>query len=212
LNEIRQGRSVVSAAFDHGYDSLSGFNEAFRSVLGTNPKTAVGSTVVHVARITTTLGPMIAAATDAALCLLEFADRRMLELQVRRVGRHFGAIFLPTSNRILDQLGSELDEYFAKSRRQFDVPLDIPGSAFQRSVWAHLREIPYGSTRSYQEVATSIGAPKSVRAVARANGDNRVAIIIPCHRVIGSDGSLTGYGGGLWRKQRLLELESGRAD
>jgi AraC family transcriptional regulator of adaptative response/methylated-DNA-[protein]-cysteine methyltransferase len=211
LTQIRQGSSVVNAALDHGYDSISGFNEAFRQILGTNPRTAKGSTVVHIARMTTPLGPMVAAATEDALCLLEFADRRMLELQFRRVRRYFDAFFIPSSNAILQKLTRELDQYFDGKRKQFTVPLSVPGSEFQKSVWERLKIIPYAETKSYREIATELGAPNSVRAVARANGDNRIAIIIPCHRVIGSNGDLTGYGGGLWRKRRLLEIESGQS-
>jgi len=209
LAEIRKGSSVVDAAFDHGYESLSGFNEAFRKVIGTNPKTASASTVVHVARFSTPLGPMIAGATDETVCLLEFADRRMLELQLRRVGRHFNAFFLPSSNSLLDELSAELDSYFRGKLKDFNVPFSAPGSDFQQAVWTRLRSIPYGETVSYREIAVDLGIPAAVRAVARANGDNRLAIMIPCHRVIGSDGSLTGYGGGLWRKKRLLEIEAG---
>ena len=209
LTQIRQGESVVAAALDHGYDSLSGFNEAFRSLLGTNPRTAKGSTVVNITRITTPLGPMIAGATDRALCLLEFADRRMLELQIRRVRKHFDALFIPSSNPILEQVSRELEAYFSGKLKRFTVPIEVPGSPFQKSVWDCLLEIPSGQTRSYRDIAVELRSPKSVRAVARANGDNRIAIIIPCHRVIGSDGNLTGYGGGLWRKRRLLEIEQG---
>jgi AraC family transcriptional regulator of adaptative response/methylated-DNA-[protein]-cysteine methyltransferase len=211
LAQIREGSTVVDAALDHGYDSLSGFNEAFRALLGTNPKTAKGSTVVHIARITTPLGPMLAGATGKAVCLLEFADRRMLELQLRRVRRHFDALFIPGSNAILEKLSSELTAYFAGKLRRFTVPLEFPGSEFQQSVWRELQKIPHGTTTSYRDLAVTIGNPKAVRAVARANGDNRIAIISPCHRVIGSDGDLTGYGGGLWRKKRLLEIETASA-
>jgi AraC family transcriptional regulator of adaptative response/methylated-DNA-[protein]-cysteine methyltransferase len=207
LDQIRRGTSVVSSALDHGYDSLSGFNEAFRHALGTNPRTAKNATIVHVTRIITPLGPMIAAATDTAVCLLEFADRRMLELQLRRVQKHFNAFFLAASNSILEGLKSELARYFDGTLQQFTVPVVAPGSDFQRAVWAKLQEIPFGSTASYSGIAVELRAPRSVRAVARANGDNRIAILIPCHRVIGASGDLTGYGGGLWRKKRLLELE-----
>jgi AraC family transcriptional regulator of adaptative response/methylated-DNA-[protein]-cysteine methyltransferase len=207
LDQIRRGTSVVSSALDHGYDSLSGFNEAFRLALGTNPRTAKNATVVHVTRIITPLGPMIAAATDTAVCLLEFADRRMLEVQLRRVHKHFNAFFLAASNSILELLRAELARYFDGTLQHFTVPVDTPGSEFQRGVWTKLREIPFGSTASYSGIAVELRAPRSVRAVARANGDNRIAILIPCHRVIGANGDLTGYGGGLWRKKRLLELE-----
>jgi AraC family transcriptional regulator of adaptative response/methylated-DNA-[protein]-cysteine methyltransferase len=208
LSQIRQGSSVMSAALDHGYDSLSGFNEAFRNVIGTNPKSAQGSTVVHLARIMTPLGPLVACATDTALCMLEFADRRMLELQLRRVQKRMQAVFVPASSSVIEQTSRELNQYFNGDLREFTVPLLTPGSHFQESVWNELCRIPFGQTRSYRDVAAALGLPKSVRAVARANGDNRIVILIPCHRVIGSNGDLTGYGGGLWRKRRLLELES----
>jgi O-6-methylguanine DNA methyltransferase len=101
-----------------------------------------------------------------------------------------------------------VESYFAGDLRHFSIPLVAPGTEFQRTVWDELRRIPFGETRSYADVARAIGRPSAVRAVARANGDNRMAIFIPCHRVVGSDGRLTGYGGGLWRKQHLLDLES----
>ena len=108
---------------------------------------------------------------------------------------------------LFDELTDELESYFQGGLTEFSVPLLTPGTDFQRSVWSRLRAIPSGATRSYAEIAAEIGRPTAVRAVARANGDNRIAILIPCHRVIGSDGTLTGYGGGLWRKRRLLEIE-----
>jgi AraC family transcriptional regulator of adaptative response/methylated-DNA-[protein]-cysteine methyltransferase len=207
LDRIRKGASVTTSALDHGYDSLSGFHEAFRNALGTNPQSARNATVVYLMRLQTPLGPMLAGATDTAVCLLEFADRRRLELQARRIRKHFGALLLAASNATLERLQSELDAYFGGSLRRFTVPLDFPGSAFQQSVWRKLQEIPFGETVSYSDIAAALGAPRAVRAVARANGDNRIAILIPCHRVIGANGDLTGYGGGLWRKKRLLEIE-----
>ena len=151
---------------------------------------------------------MLAGATENAVCLLEFADRRILELQLRRVQKHFDSVFIPSSNPILEQLTRELEAYFNGSLSEFATPLAAPGTTFQQTVWNYLRTIPYGRTASYREVATALGIPKAVRAVARANGDNRLAIVIPCHRVIGNDGELTGYGGGLWRKRRLLDIET----
>jgi len=152
---------------------------------------------------------MLAGATAQGICLLEFVDRRMLETQVERLNKALQAEFVPGFNPHLDSLNIQLAEYFRGERREFELPLVLSGSAFQRQVWEGLQTIPYGSTRSYKEQAALIGRPEAVRAVARANGDNRIAILIPCHRVIGSDGSLTGYGGGLWRKQYLLDLEAG---
>jgi len=159
-------------------------------------------------RIPTVLGPMVACVNGEAICLLEFADRPMLETQLKRIEKLFQAKTLPGSSPTFEILSKELDEYFTGKRKVFTVPLSVPGSPFQQKVWDLLQKIPYGSTRTYAEQANAIGSVNAIRAVARANGDNRVAIIIPCHRVIGSDGSLTGYGGGLLRKKFLLDLES----
>jgi AraC family transcriptional regulator of adaptative response/methylated-DNA-[protein]-cysteine methyltransferase len=210
LGRIRQGSAVTPAAFDHGYESLSGFNEAVRRLAGSSPRRARMSTVLTLNRILTPLGPMLAGAGPDALSLLEFADRRMLETQLRRIQARTGAVFVPGSNTVLERLTDELERYFTGELREFSVPLSTPGTAFQTAVWEELKRVPYGTTTSYAALAGTIGRPDAVRAVARANGDNRVAILIPCHRVVGSDGSLTGYGGGLWRKRRLLEHE--RAD
>ncbi len=211
LERIREGEPVVDAAFDHGYESLSGFNEAFRKVLGVAPTKAAAGPVVHLARIATPLGAMLAGATDEALCLLEYADRRMLELQLRRVIARFGCRVLPGRTPLLDRLSQELDAYFAGRLDRFTTPLRAPGTPFQEAVWERLLAIPYGKTVTYGAVAAELGRPTAYRAVARAVGDNRIAILIPCHRVVGADGTLTGYGGGLWRKQRLLDVERGAA-
>ena len=204
---IRHGSGVTEAAFAAGYDSLSGFASAFRRITGVSPSVAPGASVINITRILTPAGPMFAGAVDEGICLLEFTDRRMIETQFKRLGQLFCAVCVPGNHPHFDLLEAQLKEYFAGERTEFDLPLAIPGSDFQRKVWKALVDIPYGRTRSYQEQATAIGNPKAVRAVARANGDNRLAIIIPCHRVIGKDGSLTGYGGGLWRKELLLRLE-----
>jgi AraC family transcriptional regulator of adaptative response/methylated-DNA-[protein]-cysteine methyltransferase len=139
--------------------------------------------------------------------MLEFSDRRMLEAQMGDVSRRFRAPVLPGQSGHLDQLASELEEYFEGRRRSFDVAVATRGTPFQERVWAGLAAIPYGTTVSYGELAGQIGRPGASRAVGRANGSNRVAIVIPCHRVIQGDGTLGGYGGGLWRKARLLEIE-----
>jgi AraC family transcriptional regulator of adaptative response/methylated-DNA-[protein]-cysteine methyltransferase len=118
---------------------------------------------------------------------------------------------LPGEHKYLDQIEQELRDYFAGTLKQFATPVVLTGSPFQQRVWTGLQAIPSGATRSYMELALMIGQPTAVRAVGRANGDNRLSIIVPCHRVIGADGSLTGYGGGLPRKQKLLDLERGDA-
>jgi AraC family transcriptional regulator of adaptative response/methylated-DNA-[protein]-cysteine methyltransferase len=153
------------------------------------------------------VGPLIAGATDEKVCLLEYTDRRMLEAQLDTVRRRFRAAVVPGTSPVLDHLKAELGEYFEGRRRDFTVPLTYPGTGFQVKVWDALRRIPYGETRSYQDMAVAVGSPRAVRAVGRANGLNRIAIVIPCHRVVNKDGKLGGYGGGLWRKQLLLDLE-----
>lgn len=160
--------------------------------------------------VTTPLGEMMAAATEAGLCLLEFTDPQRLERQLPSLERHLGMPVEPGDHALFKPLQQQLDAYFATELTAFELPLDLVGTDFQRQAWSALQSIPYGQTRSYQQQAQSIGRAQSVRAIARANGDNRLAIVIPCHRVIGKDGSLTGYGGGLWRKQQLLALEGAR--
>ncbi len=209
FGNIRAGEKVINAAFDSGYDSLSGFSEQFKNLFGSSPKNLEGKQVVSITRILTPLGPMLAGATGDGLCLVEFTDRRMLETQITRLRKALNAVFLPGVSRYFKPLEKQLKEYFDGERKDFDVPLVLAGTPFQEKDWRALMEIPYGQTRSYSEQAEAIGNKAAVRAVARANGDNRIGIIIPCHRVIGSNGSLTGYGGGLWRKKHLLELERG---
>lgn len=207
LGRVQEGDAVARAAFDAGYDSLSGFQDAFRRYFGDAPTALEDATVVRVHRTLTPLGPMLIGATDAALCLLEFVDRRMLPNQVKRIRERMNAVFAPGRNAWTDTVEAQLRSYFAGERRSFELPLAPCGTEFQMQVWGALREIPYGETRSYADVAAALERPGAVRAVGAANGMNALAIVIPCHRVVGADGRLTGYGGGLWRKRRLLDLE-----
>lgn len=209
FGHIRSGNKVIEAAFDSGYESLSGFTETFKKTMGFPPKRSREKNVIAVSRVTTPLGPMLAGAVGASMCLLEFTDRRMLDTQLKVLRRRFEAAIIPGTSPLLGQIQKELDEYFAGSRKEFTIAVSAPGTAFQEKVWSCLRSISYGATRSYQEQARLIGHPEAVRAVGRANGENRIAILIPCHRVVGADGRLTGYGGGLWRKEYLLQLEAG---
>jgi AraC family transcriptional regulator of adaptative response/methylated-DNA-[protein]-cysteine methyltransferase len=210
FGQIKYGEKILESAFDTGYESLSGFTEAFKKTTGFSPSQSKDKRIITVTRILTPLGPMLAGAVDEGICLLEFIDRRMLETQILRLKKHLNAEFVPGKNRHFDKLDKQLKEYFEGKRKDFDLPLSIPGSEFQLKVWKELQRIPYGKTRSYQEQAIALGNPKAIRAVAKANGDNRIAIIIPCHRVIGKDGQLVGYGGGMWRKQFLLNLEKSK--
>jgi AraC family transcriptional regulator of adaptative response/methylated-DNA-[protein]-cysteine methyltransferase len=207
LGQIRLGDELTRTAYDHGYESESGFREAFARFAGDTPGRSRSTTLVTMNRLLTPLGPMVAGATEHGICLLEFADRRMLETQIKRLRRWLGCAVAPGANRYLEQLNAELGAYFSGSLQEFTVPIVAPATDFQRTVWNELRRIPYGETRSYRQIAQAVGRPTAIRAVGHANGDNRLTIVIPCHRVIRSDGKLCGYGGGLWRKKFLLEHE-----
>ncbi|MBL8842191.1 MAG: methylated-DNA--[protein]-cysteine S-methyltransferase [Planctomycetes bacterium] len=211
LAELRRGQKLDAVALDHGFESHSGFRDAFARWFGAPPGRARRADCITFAWIESPLGPLIAAAVDEGLCLLEFTDRRMLEAQLTRLRRRIDRPALEGDHPHLAQLRRELADFFAGRRTRFDVPLYAPGSDFEQRVWQELQRIPCGATRSYVELARAIGIPKAARAVGRANGMNRVAIVIPCHRVIRDDGTLGGYGGGKWRKERLLALERGEA-
>ena len=205
-NQIKGGNSVTKTAFGLGYDSLSGFNESWKNIFGKAPKDS-NKTVINIIRFTTKLGPMFACATEKGLCLLDFTDRRMLESEFKDLCKRLNAVILPGENKYLDEVQKQVKEYLSGKRKIFKIDLEPVGTDFQKSVWKVLQEIPYGETWSYKEQSIRLKNPKAVRAVATANGYNKIAFIIPCHRVIGSDGSLTGYGGGLDRKRWLLDLE-----
>lgn len=207
LQDIRKGKTVLDSQLDQGFESGSGFREAFSKLVGAAPSRAGHLHVLHARWLDTPLGPMLAIADDRGLHLLDFVDRRGLERALALLQKREKARVLPGAHAHLDAIAAELREYFAGTRTTFATPVVLTGSDFQQRVWNELLRIPSGSTRSYAELAARIDAPKAVRAVGRANGDNRLSIIVPCHRVIGTDGALTGYGGGLARKQKLLDLE-----
>ena len=207
FKKIQNGETVTNTAYDSGYESVSGFADSFKSIFGKSPKMSKDEKVIDLMRLELPIGPMIACADDKGICLLEFTDRKMLETEFKDLSSRLNASIIPGEGRYFPQLRQELNDYFESRLKEFKVPLSLQGSVFQISVWNELQKIPFGSTRSYQQQANAIGKPTSVRAVANANGMNKIAIIVPCHRVIGSDGQLTGYGGGLWRKKYLLELE-----
>lgn len=208
LGRLQDGEALVDTAYDHGFESLSGFREALRRWAGKTAGQARQAERLWLARLSTPLGVMVAGATEERLVLLEFADRRSFERELDEVARRCNAALVPGPNPLLAQLEEELGQYFAGERRHFTVAVAMLGTPFQVAAWEELQRIPYGTTRSYAEQARRLGRPEAVRAVALANGANRIAVVIPCHRVVGADGRLRGYGGGVWRKQRLLELES----
>jgi AraC family transcriptional regulator, regulatory protein of adaptative response / methylated-DNA-[protein]-cysteine methyltransferase len=212
FNHLANGNSVTETAFDNGFESLSGFSDAYKNLIGVNPSDSFKTNIINIHRITTPIGPMLAGATDKGLCLLEFTDRRMLEFELSELKRLLKANIIFGANKIFESLEKQLSEYFSGSRKSFDIQLNTPGTEFQNVVWKKLGEIPYGKTVSYKMQAVKIGNPSAVRAVAKANGFNRISIIIPCHRVIGENGNLTGYGGGIWRKKWLLDFEKKNTD
>lgn len=205
---IRQGGSLDDAVFETGYESHSGFREAFQKTFGTPPGRSAKTDCIRLAWLDTPMGPMIAGATDEGICLLDFTDRRMLEHQFKMLRRRFKVGLAPGRHPHLTALRRQLGEYFSGKRHEFDVPVDMRGTDFEMKVWRELLRIPYGETRSYAEMAKRVGRPSAVRAMGRANGLNAISIIVPCHRVVGKNGELVGYGGGLWRKRRLLYLEA----
>jgi AraC family transcriptional regulator of adaptative response/methylated-DNA-[protein]-cysteine methyltransferase len=207
FTRLREGTTIDDAVFDSGFDSHSGFRDAFSRVFGAPPGGSREGDCVLLSWMRTPLGPMVAGATTGGVCLLEFTDRGLLESQLDAVKGLFDMPLVPGTNGHLELLQEELTAYFSGALRQFAVPLVIAGTDFQERVWGQLRRIPYGETRSYEKIAAAAGAPKSVRAVGHANGLNRMAIVIPCHRVVSKNGELGGYGGGLWRKRFMLDLE-----
>jgi AraC family transcriptional regulator of adaptative response/methylated-DNA-[protein]-cysteine methyltransferase len=207
LEEVGNGEPVISAQVNNGFESASGFWDAFRRTFGSPASKAERIRCLQAEWIDTPLGVMLALADQDGLHLLEFVDRRGLEREVEWLRRRLGAAVVPGANPHLKRIAEELKRYFDGAAADFTAPLVLAGSAFERSVWELLLTIPPGETQSYARLADLAGRPGAARAVGRANGRNRLAIVVPCHRLIRSDGALSGYGGGLWRKKWLLEHE-----
>jgi AraC family transcriptional regulator of adaptative response/methylated-DNA-[protein]-cysteine methyltransferase len=213
LERVRAGGEVTPAQVAAGYESGSGFRQAFKRTFGGAASDGGGITTLYSARISTPVGPMLAVATDGGLHVLDFLDRKGLAGAIARVRRRFAnaegapAAIVPVDHRHLAAARAQLEEYFAGRRRAFSLELAPAGSTFERLAWGFLQSIPYGQTRTYAEQAREIDRPAAVRAVGRANGMNYLSIVIPCHRVVGAGGALTGYGGGVWRKRWLLAHE-----
>lgn len=204
---LAKGGPVIEAQLDAGFESPSAFRKAFAKLLGQNPSDFSQDALLRADWIDTPLGPMVAVCDRYALHLLEFVDRKALPKSLQNLQRYAKGSLGFGRFDITDQVEAELNAFFSGNSAEFRVKLAYHGSPFTQDYWDELRKVPAGVTRSYSEMAQAVGRPSSVRAVARANGANQIALIVPCHRVIGADGSLTGYGGGLWRKQRLIELE-----
>jgi AraC family transcriptional regulator of adaptative response/methylated-DNA-[protein]-cysteine methyltransferase len=203
---IRNGERVIDAQVDAGFESGSGFRDAFARIMGAPPRSRE-TRALFAAWLDTPLGPMTAVADDRALYLLEYVDRRGLEREIERLRARLKAGIAPGRTAPIVQIEAELEAYFAGRSTSFETPLARGGSPFQNSVWDALLTIPPGETLSYTDLARAVGNPRAVRAVAQANGANQFAIVIPCHRVINANGELGGYGGGVPRKRWLLEHE-----
>jgi AraC family transcriptional regulator, regulatory protein of adaptative response / methylated-DNA-[protein]-cysteine methyltransferase len=208
MKQIRAGHLVIDAQLSTGYESSSGFRDAFSRIIGAAPSLLADHAVLKASWLDTKLGPMIAIADEEALYLLEFVDRRGLEREVMRLRQKTKRAIIPGITASIRLIERELAEYFEGERQEFQTPLFYLGSPFQKTVWENLKRIPYGKTCSYLDIATRIEKPTAFRAVANANGANQPAIVIPCHRVINTNGALGGYGGGLIRKKWLLNLET----
>lgn len=200
-----RGRKPLPTNVAYLPDAAAARTAGYRACLRCHPDEAAD---VRIRQIDTPIGALTLGATAEALVLADFTHRPMMPAQLAAVRRRIGPMVVGDSP-ILDRAEHQLDEYFAGTRRAFDLPIDAPGSAFQERVWSELRRIPYGETISYRELALRVGTPQAPRAVGRANGSNRLAVIIPCHRVIATGGGLGGYGGGLPAKRSLLDLEMG---
>jgi AraC family transcriptional regulator of adaptative response/methylated-DNA-[protein]-cysteine methyltransferase len=207
LREVQKGSRVDEARNGSGFESESGFREAFTRIFGEPPTTAKTRGGLFAQRIETPLGAMIAVADDEGLRLLEFIDRRATERELSTLRKRLRTNVVPGEHRHLTATRKQLDNYFSGKQLEFDIPLAPVGSDFQLRAWEILRSIPIGETRSYSWMAKHLGDENARRAVGRANGTNMICIVIPCHRVIRADGTLCGYGGGLWRKKWLLDHE-----
>lgn len=163
--------------------------------------------IIKTRRYESPCGTLLLGSFDDKLCLCDWQVEKHRDHVDRRLKCVLNAEFEDGTSDVIEEAVTQLDEFFAKRRQTFSIPLLFVGTDFQKAVWRELLTIPYGETISYGDMARRIGMPKAVRAVANANGANAISIFAPCHRVIGSDSSLTGYGGGLAAKKMLLELE-----
>lgn len=204
---IADGGKAIEAQIDARFESASAFRAAFAILLGKAPGRLDSNPILFVDWITTPLDDMISVTGSSELHLLEFADRKALRTELAKLDTLAKGRIGIGKTAPSRQIASELTAFFDGTLAKFETSLAYHESEFIKMVWDELRTIPAGETRSYSQIAKAIRRPGAVRAVARANGANQIALVIPCHRVIGADGSLTGYGGGFWRKQKLLEIE-----
>lgn len=208
LKQIKRQKVVIDAQIGSGYNSGDGFRDAFSKIMGAPPAKSKEVNPLKAAWIDTPLGLMIAISDEEALYLLEFVNRRGLEREIERLREKFNSAIIPGKTERIDSIERELKQYFRGELKRFLTPIMMVGTPFQKKVWLELQKIPIGETCSYSDIAKKLENIGAVRAVGSANGANQIAIAIPCHRVINSDGQLGGYGGGLARKKWLLEHEA----
>ena len=208
FENIKKGNSITQSAYESGYESLSGFNESYRSIFGKSASKTKNSTVINVLRFSSPIGSLIACATEKGLCFLGFVGQKRLEEQFIEIQKVRNAVMLPGKNPHLTKTEKQINEYFAGTRTVFSIPFDLIGTDFRKLVWQALTKIPYGKTITYKGQAIAMNHLKAIRAIASSNGANKISIIIPCHRVIGTNGKLTGYAGGIHKKKWLLEFEN----
>lgn len=209
---IRATTPVIDIQLDTGYGSSSDFRNAFSKIMGAPPSKLRQDhnqhhKILKASWIDTVLGPMIAISDDAGLYLLEFVDKRGLEAEIQRLKLKTKAAIIPGHTQPIKSITLELKAYFNGDLKNFTSPVHLLGTPFQRLVWEELLRIPYGQTKSYASQAQAVGKPTAYRAVANANGANQLTLIIPCHRIINSNGDLGGYGGGMMRKKWLIDHE-----
>jgi len=209
LSQVHRGADWIGVGLEHGYGSASGFRDAFRGTFGRTPGRSRGGDRIVSRTLASPIGPLTVCASASAVCLLEFGSRRSAKSQLAALEKRFGCAVVPGESKHIDRLNDELAPYFAGELKRFTVAIDYRGTPFQASVWKGLLRIPYGKTIAYAQLAHCVGRPSAHRAVGTANGRNPIAIVIPCHRGVNKSGRLGGYGGGLWRKQFLLDLEQG---
>lgn len=211
FSRISEGHPVLESGLESGFDSSSGFTDAFIKATQSSPGSASGRASLFVEQIASPLGPMIIAGDEKAVYLVEFWDRRMLETQFQILEKRLNCAIFSGDTAPIQQMKGEIAEYFERKRTRFTAPIHFPGTAHQELVWRGLLEVPHGETWTYGELAKRIGKTSAVRSVAKAVGENRLAVVVPCHRIVGQNGKLTGYGGGLWRKAFLLRHETGQS-
>lgn len=208
LGKLALGRTITETAKQAGFETVAGFRSAFQRCLGFEAELPRESDSILVNQLETPLGPMVVACTSEQLVLLEFSDRKLLATQFQRLQKLTSLPVVPGENRLMNSVQQQLELYFEGELFRFSLPLLIRGTRFQETVWRQLLELEFGQAVSYETIARQIDSPQAQRAVGRANGDNRIAIVIPCHRVIRQDGKRSGYGGGVRRKEWMLEHEN----